>query len=267
MENTRITGTEMLPYIREHECTTKEAALKKLDRKITRYMEKADDNVEKLDSYGTMLVSHLVVFREKIEKSVLFDTLPDEWAYYFDYSYDEFSLNIEHIYAVDVSEDGEVMGTHANAIYKLVTLNPINLSIDKYCEIYKAEQGTVRQWIRRGKIRTAFKLGNAWKIPALTPTPSRGYEPAQYKWISGLDADSLPEDYAYLADYVLATFYQDRADRTKYHVLFVAKETFYGNDLSGNDKNKELVLDAKEREKLELFMIAHPQIKYCGIVI
>ena len=50
-------------------------------------------------------------------------------------------------------------------------------------------------------------------------------------------------------------------------MLFVAKETFYGDDLSGNDKNKELVLDAKEREKLELFMIAHPQIKYCGIVI
>lgn len=267
MENQRITGTDMLPYIREHECTTKEDALKKLDKKIARYMKNADDDIGKLDSYGTMLVSHLVVFREKVETSVLFDILPDEWAYYFNYSYDEFSLNMEHIYAVDISEVGEVMGTHADAVYKLVTLNPINLSIDKYCELYNAEQGTVRQWIRRGKIRTAFKLGNEWQIPALTPTPSRGYEPAQYKWINGLDPDTLPEEYAYLADYVLATFFQDHADRTKFHVILVAKETFYGGDPSANGKNKELLLDAKEREKLELFMISHPKIKYCGIVI
>lgn len=267
MELKRLTGSEMLPYIRKQECTTKEDVLKKLDRKITRYMEKAENDVEKLDSYGTMLVSHLVIFKEKIERAVLFDPLPDEWAYFLDYTYDEFDLNIEHFTAIEIKEDGEIVNTHADAVYKLVTLNPINLSIEKYCEIYNAEQGTVRQWIRRGKIRTAFKLGNVWKIPALTPTPSRGYEPAQYKWMSGIDKDTLPEEYAYLYDYVLATFYQDRADRTKFHVLFVAKETFMSDDRSGNGKNKELLLDAKEREKLELFMISHPQIKYCGIVI
>jgi hypothetical protein len=29
-----------------------------------------------------------------------------------------------------------------------------------------------------------------------------------------------------------------------------------------NTKNKELILDAKEREKLELIMIARPEIRY-----
>ena len=126
------------------------------------------------------------------------------------------------------------------------------------------EQGTVRQWIRRGKIRTAYKEGKEWKIPELSPPPSRGYEGAQYKWIYGLD--NLPEEYSFLADYVIATFYQDMKDKSKYHVLLVSKETFTSKN-PGNvapTKNQELLLDAKEREKLELFMIAHPQIKYCG---
>ena len=47
-------------------------------------------------------------------------------------------------------------------------------------------------------------------------------------------------------------------------MLLVSKETFVGTD---KGKNKELLLDAKDREKLELFMIAHPQIKYCGTLI
>ena len=44
-------------------------------------------------------------------------------------------------------------------------------------------------------------------------------------------------------------------DKSLYHVLLVSKEAFIYNKM---DKNKELLLNAKEREKLELFMISHP---------
>lgn len=154
------------------------------------------------------------------------------------------------------------MSSHLDAVYKLISINPNSFSVNEYAQFYKVEQGTVRQWIRRGKIRTAYKEGSEWKIPELTPPPSRGYEGAQYKWIKGVD--NLPEEYDYLKNYVIATFYQDIADKSKYYVLFVSRETFIGNTVKNN---KELLLDAKEREKLELFMIGHPQIKYCGWVI
>lgn len=91
----------------------------------------------------------------------------------------------------------------------------------------------------------------------LTVPPSRGYEGAQYIWQEL--ADDIPEEYQYLNNFKLATFYQDRTDREKYHVLLVAKTTKGHEDLSDN---RELILDAKEREKLELFMISRPEIRF-----
>lgn len=257
-----LSMTEMIEYIRQHECTTKESALKKLRKKLEHYMKRADIDTKLPQTYYALLIVLLDAFYKKIESSVLFDVLPDEWAYYFNYEYDEFSLNIEHIRSIEVDEDGGFKSLHPDAAYKLITINPNSFSVNEYAQFYKVEQGTVRQWIRRGKIRTAYKEGSEWKIPELTPPPARGYEGAQYKWIKGVD--NLPEEYDYLKNYVLATFYQDIVDRTKYHVLFVSKETFIGNTVKNN---KELLLDTKEREKLELFMIGHPQIKYCGWVI
>ena len=266
MDRIILTGKEMFEYIREHMPTSKADILKKLNRKIEKYAEKLDLTKEGPveDSYTVLLVTLMMAFLERIENSVLFDELPEGWVYGLDINYDEFSLNIEHVREVSLREDREYRSHITDAAYKLVISNPQMLTVEKYCQLYHAEQGTVRQWIRRGKIRTACKVGNEWKIPILTPPPSRGYEPAQYKWLGGIDAESLPEEYKFLSDYVIATFYQDTKEKTKFHVLLVSKETIVGTD-KGN--NKELLLNAKDREKLELFMIAHPQIKYCGTLI
>lgn len=266
MDRITLTGAELHEYLRDQMPTTKAAILKKLHKKIEKYAAKVETAVpeKEQDSYTVLLVAMMMAFAERIEKAVLFEELQDSWVYGLDINYDEFSLNIEHVREVSLNDDREYCSHITDAAYKLVIFNPQMLTVEKYCQLYNAEQGTVRQWIRRGKIRTACKVGNEWKIPILTPLPSRGYEPAQYKWLNGIDAEGLPDEYQFLSDYVLATFYQDSKEKTKFHVLLVSKETFVGTD---KGKNKELLLDAKDREKLELFMIAHPQIKYCGTLI
>lgn len=266
-ENMPTSEKEIIEAIRRNECITKEAVLRKLSKKIKKYMSEAEENPKYPKTYYALMVMFLAAFEEKIQNSVLFDNLPDYWVYELEYQYDEFSLNIEHYKEYKLEEDGGFRTGKLDAVYKLISLRPDSFSVEQYAKFYEVEQGTVRQWIRRGKIRTAYKEGSEWKIPQLSPPPSRGYEGAQYKWLNGID--NLPEEYAFLADYVIATFYQDMKDKTKYHVLFVSKETFISDhpeDVS-KTKNKELLLSAPEREKLELFMIAHPQIKYCGLVI
>lgn len=262
MEHLKLTDEEKLEYLRKIECTTQEDLLKRIERKIKKYEKEADENKHYPQKYFALMIVTLSAFYEKVKQSVLFDRLPDYWAYFLEYSYDEFSVNMYHMTAFEVDEDMAIRENHVDAIYKLITIHPMAFTVEQYSQLYDVGQGTVRQWIRRGKLRTAFKEGTEWKIPELTPPPSRGYEGAQYKWINGVE--NLPEEYQYLSEYVIATFYQDQKDRSKYHVLFVSKEAFMYNDMS---KNKEILLDAKEREKLELFMIAHPQIKYCGLVI
>lgn len=266
MDRIILTGAEMHEYLREHMPTTKADILKKLNKKIEKYAEKLDLTKEGPveDSYTVLLVTWMMAFLERIENSVLFDQLPEGWIYGIDINYDEFSLTIQHVREVALHGDREYSSHTTDAAYKLVIINPPMLTVEKYCQLHNAEQGTVRQWIRRGKIRTACKVGNEWQIPILTPLPSRGYEDAQYKWLGGIESESLPEEYKFLADYALATFMQDRKEKTKFYVLLVSRGAFDG---TGKGENRRLLMDAKEREKLELFMIAHPQIKYCGTLI
>ena len=257
-----LTDEEVISCIRNNECTSKETILQRLKRKIEKYSEKAKSDLRGSKAYNMLIAAYLVALYENIQNAVLFEELPNYWIYRFDLEYDEFSLTMNHIKKYNVHDDMSFQSSIEDAVYKLITIRPKAFSVEQYSKFYDVEQGNVRQWIRRGKIRTAYKEGSEWKIPELTALPSRGYEDAQYKWLHGVD--NLPEEYQYLSNYCIATFFQDRKDKTKFHVLFVSKETFSGGDQSSN---KELLLDAKEREKLELFMISHPQIKYAGSII
>lgn len=261
-----VTEAQRLECLKKYECTTKDAALKKLKKKIDRYVKDAETELQFPKSYYALVAFLLSALYKKISAAIIFDELPDYWIYDFDYEYDEFCMNLIHVKKYDVDDDLEFKSYTSDAVYKMISVLPASFSVEEYSKYYDVEQGTVRQWIRRGKIRSAYKTGTEWKIPELTPPPSRGYEGAQYKWFSGID--NLPEEYAFLKDYVIATFYQDRKEKTKFHVLLVARETFSSDDKTvAKAKNRELLLDSKEREKMELFMISHPQIKYCGYVI
>ena len=262
MNHSNLTEEQLTQYIRRNECTTKEAILKRIEKKQKEYRDRLDTDTRYPKSYFALLLVLFDIFYKKIKNAVIIEGLPDYWTYNLEFNYDEFSLEMCHIASYTFDDNMQFRSKKIDAVYKLITIQPNSFSPEQYSRFYEVEQGTVRQWIRRGKIRTAYKEGKEWKIPELTPPPSRGYEGAQYKWINGVE--NLPDEYKYLEDYVIATFYQDQKDKSLYHVLLVSKEAFIYNKM---DKNKELLLNAKEREKLELFMISHPQIKYCGLII
>ena len=85
---------------------------------------------------------------------------------------------------------------------------------------YGVETVTVRQWIRRGKIRNAVKNGREWLIPELTELPGRGYTSAIYMWYEYLY--DLPNEYKFLTDYTTVLINQCSDDRAKYEITFAA---------------------------------------------
>ena len=238
---------------------TKEAILKSIDKRIARYAEDAKNDHKTPAAFYTMIDTMLHTFKKRIDDAVLFDELPDWWIYNYDLDYDKFVLKMEHVKQIEVDEETvHNKGWSQDAEYPLVGFSFKTLSAGEYAELYGVGDGTVRQWIRRGKIRTATKIGNEWRIPVLTVPPGRGYESAQYIWHE--EMEGLPEEYGFLNNYKLATFIPDHEDKEKFHVIFVSKKTKSCDDTSAN---LEMTLDAKEREKLELFMIARPEIRYC----
>lgn len=262
-----ISKEKIYELIREQNDVSKNDILETLAFKMDYYSKESTKEGLKPTTYYSILLIYFLKLYEKVESSILFDELPDGWIYRLSFEYDEFSLNLEHIKKYNLDDNLKYKSMSLDAIYKIITVKPDTFSVEQYALAYDVGPGTVRQWIRRGKIRTAFKEGNEWKIPHLTLPPSRGYESAQYKWFNGID--NLPEEYRFLSEYALATFFQDQKDKNKYHVLLLSRETFKSDNKEKKvtTKNRELLLDSKDRERLELFLIAHPQVKYCGELI
>lgn len=49
------------------------------------------------------------------------------------------------------------------------------IPIDQICEMQGVKAATVRQWIRRGKIRNVKKLGSEWMVASTEGQPERGF--------------------------------------------------------------------------------------------
>ena len=111
----------------------------------------------------------------------------------------------------------------------------------------------VRQWIRRGKIRNAKKRGREWLIPELTELPGRGYQSGVYEWYEYLE--DLPEEYEFLRKYTVVIINQNRENKKVYEVTYAA----------GGVRPEKKEYSEKERERLELFLISHPQIHFIGL--
>ena len=236
---------------------SKEDILKSLGKKRNKYEDLAQNDHSTPYEFYTMVCDMLDRFMNQIKDAVLLDELPDWWIYDYDLEYDRFNMYMVHVKEIQFDEESnEIRSWKPDARYDLIGFSFKKITSSEYAELYKVGNGTVRQWIRRGKIRSACKYGTEWMIPVLTKPPCRGYEQAQYIWND--EMDNLPDEYAFLNDFTLATFFQDRVKKEIYHCLLVPKKS----DLDDSNNARELLLDSKDREKLELIMISRPEIRY-----
>ena len=117
--------------------------------------------------------------------------------------------------------------------------------MEKYASEYGVTTTTVRQWIRRGKIRSAVKMGSEWRIPELAEIRERGYQSAQYSWDDFLL--DLPQEYEFLNEYRKVYLSQNKERKDLYDVQLI-----------GKGEMKNLQMNQQEREKFELVLISNP---------
>lgn len=128
----------------------------------------------------------LDVFTRKI-----FDA-PVGWYYSLEISNRIASICLKHISSSNFI-DGSLNTNNPTEIFydeKFSIINfPVeNLSVEDYAKRIKTEPVTIRQWIRRGKLRNAFRIGGEWRIPSISDIPSRGYSAVTYhvngEWVN-----------------------------------------------------------------------------------
>lgn len=136
------------------------------------------------------------------------------------------------------------------------------LDSETYGLIHGIGAGTVRQWIRRGKLPNAMKVGSVWLISELALPKGRGYDFRVYVWDRA--ECYFEEDLAWLNNYDGVSLEQRQPDefviipRTK-HECGELVDVF---PQSQQPELEGIVMDQKRKESFELKLIENPFVKH-----
>ena len=188
-------------------------------------------------------------FLETIRKKNFPEGLSGGWEYCFEISEEAAIVTLQLVGSSELAK--RVYKRDVQAIleaYVLVRMEPRMLPVEEYALLHEVNVGTVRQWIRRGKIRSAQKLGNEWRIPEFVEPAGGKYRDGFFMWDEKLT--NLPEGFEYLNDYYSAAITQ--VDKDSYKMALQSS--------SRKVKDRLVLLNAAERERLELALIADPLV-------
>lgn len=247
--NLKISEEDALNLFHSQVMTEKEDILSNVHWQIVAAQEELENADLARAPFLRTLISMLGRFEKLIDKTPMFSAPSDWWAYSFEIASCGITLNLEHYSQVIFSPEKEIEDSDIDATFPLLSVKSSLLTVDDFAKKYDVLTVTVRQWIRRGKLRTAYKVGTEWRIPELTELPVRGYRPARYEWSETLT--DIPKEFSYLLEYNSAEFTQDISDKNLYHVV-----------LSGDEKETTLNCNIKGKEQLELILISHPLVTY-----
>ena len=228
------------------------AMLTKLSSDITNEMRMNPKHT--LQYYNAfMLLINKVSF--EISTRNVFDA-PPEWFFSFEVSNKNAALYIRHIADLQKKEDNKVL-FDIDETFRLINYPVKLLSVEEYASITKTEQVTVRQWIRRGKLRNAIKIGGEWRIPEISDPPTRGYTPVRY-YNNSRQFLQIPKELGVLMNQQpsIIDIYQS-PDRKGYIVLYDNAPAIFPNRL----------IKEAEREKLELMLISNPNITNSSSIV
>lgn len=190
-------------------------------------------------------------FYYRVEDMEFFEHLEPWWCYQF--SLDEMGavLYLRYIDNVLIYDAGNTTCIIDSSV-DYVKMKAKDLTVSEYAKLYNVSEITVRQWIRRGKLRCAFKAGNEWRVPELSKKVGRGYTNAYYIMDSVLENE--PIEYPFLKGVKRININQNKKDKKKFDI-YLQRE---------NDNPKlesDFQMDTKEREGFEHYLISHPLCK------
>lgn len=197
-----------------------------------------------------VILKLLYRFLGSVEQMLFPEIQLSNWYYEYRWTNDGIILELVHCDSAEFDKDGEIISMESSGQIKMTEVTCNYLSVEEYAKKYGVTVTAVRQWIRRGKLRTAKKIGRDWIIPELADKPGRGYEPVTYTW-KRLSNEILKE-YPYLGSCSAVYLMQDDGDKTFYSAMLLNK---YGKPC------EKIRMNIREREKLELALISEQDVE------
>ena len=162
---------------REYYLFTREDVLKSVEL----YIEHEKANEE--PGHSVNVVKNRIKLCEKFYAAVKKCKLPVLtelwWFYEYQFLGDHMELNLCQADDIEIEND-DIRTMTTTVEHTLISIECDYLSVDQYASMLGVEPVTVRQWIRRGKLRYAKKAGRDWLIPNIEDKPERGFSSVQY---------------------------------------------------------------------------------------
>lgn len=263
----------------KHTIRTKDALLKSIRTTQEDYRKEA---ASEKPQYPQALYPQLDDLLERFYHKVLVQNLPEPLPDWWCYSYEITAFGIElllnrHEWTHDYG------GSYDCRRWKELTLVQVPakmLTTGEFAQLRGVEDVTVRQWIRRGKIRTAVKYGNEWRISALTRLfqDRVSYVECAFYWEDTLP--ELPEKWSWLNHFHCIYLTRGERDRKRFLVTLKKEVPYKFWEMSWIHRSDEsdplarkvvpkekldwkdrVILESAEREALELYLIGCPEAK------
>lgn len=209
---------------------------------------------KKSDAYYERLMMLIDRFYEDVSSMFLMEELNDWWGYGFQIRETGITLLLEHfvvMYDRGVNDAGKLEERHnlvSDESFNIHQTKANLLTLEEYGNIYEVAADTVRQWIRRGKIRSAVKLGSEWRIPDIAEVSGRKYTPGHYTWDGYLpDAPDVIPDINMFDE---VSIQPGKATGEWCAMLHDKKH-----------QNSGRAMTTKMKEKLELYLISQPEVE------
>lgn len=202
-----------------------------MDRTKEQVLNRINENLEEFKNWGKFLVMEaereIIIqlcekFKKRVEEKML-TSLVDDWLFYdISVQPDGIELGIWNCEEINFDSDGEIS------------------------EMSCVKEKTVKEWLRRGKIRCGVKKDGDWLIPELAERPGRKYRSVIYRWESvpflegGLNIDLKDSKGIYL----------HQGENGK-----IDRSVFLENSVM------KISLNKKECERLEYQLLQNPKAK------
>ncbi len=250
-----LTTEEELVFYRDHSIRTKSEILAATDQIKKQLQNSASDRPIPTER----LLPLLDAFSQEITALQLMDLDQEWWQYEIAVRDTGITLSLCHTEIIydyaNIPGEKNQPGFLPNQVFPIHTTRAKLLSPDEFGALYGVSGGTVRQWIRRGKLRSASKFGKEWRIPELTRVASgEHYVDGSYSWDQELP--DPPEGFEELNEYDHASISSVRGQKDLFQVCF----TRWDGE-GETDDSWYKVISRKAKEQLELYLISEPLVE------
>lgn len=222
--------------------TCKEQILQAVANKMIE-ISSSENEPEKAE-YRKLLSQELEHFRKSVEERTILTLVDADWRYAVIVRGSGVYLILEHV----LPKKSGIQEEEIDEYYEMISCKAKLLNVESYAEIHNISHVAAVTRIRRGKIRSAVKVGKQWRIPALAEPVERGYRSAVYAWHNRLSG--LPDMYKIIEDYHRVDFFQDEKNLCFYHVKMT------GDGI----EPLEFVCNREKRSRIEQVLIGHPDV-------